>query len=78
MEQRDLKLIERYIASDTCLRKLYEEHLNLERRLAEFNQKIALTPDEELQKKNLKKFKLRGRDQIENILKKYRGADKAS
>lgn len=78
MEQRDLELIQKHITSDASLKKLYEEHVALERRLSEFNGKPALSPAEELEKKNLKKVKLRGRDQIEYILRKYRELEKAS
>jgi hypothetical protein len=72
METRDLDLIERYIATDVHLKKLYEQHLDYERRLDEFNHKTALTSAEEFEKKNLKKIKLMGRDQMEFILRKYR------
>lgn len=72
MEQRDLELIERHITTDTNLKKLYEEHLDLEKKIEQINQKLTLTPAEEMEKKNLKKVKLRGRDQIEFILKQYR------
>jgi len=72
METRDLELIKRHITTDSALKKLYEEHMDFEKRLEEFNQKIALSPQEELEKTNIKKHKLRGRDQIEFILRKYR------
>ncbi len=72
MEQRDLELIEKHITTDTNLKKLYEEHLDLEKRIEQINQKLTLTPAEEMEKKNLKKVKLMGRDQIEFILKRYR------
>jgi len=78
METQDLELIKKHIASDVSLKKLYEEHLELEQKLETYNQKNSLTPTEELEKKNLKKYKLRGRDQIEFILRKYRDAEKRS
>lgn len=77
METRDLELIRRHIATDAHLKELYERHLDYERKLEEFNQKTVLTPAEELEKKNLKKVKLMGRDQMEFLLRKYRGPDKA-
>ena len=76
MEQRDLELIKKYVSQDDELQKLYREHLDLEERLEKFNRKSYLTPDEELEKKTLKKFKLKGRDQIEHILRKYRESAK--
>jgi hypothetical protein len=78
MEQRDLELIQKHIITDHQLRKLYEEHLDLENRLEAINQMAYLTPEEELKKKNLKKVKLKGRDEIERILRKYREFDKIS
>ena len=78
MEHRDLELIKKYMMNDNQLRRLYEEHIDLENRLDAINRKGYLTPDEELKKKNLKKVKLKGKDEIERILRKYRESDKIS
>jgi len=78
MEQCDLDLIQKHMITDHQLRKLYEEHLDLEHRLETINQKSHISPEEELEKKNLKKVKLKGRDEIERILRKYREFDKIS
>jgi len=78
MEHHDLELIKKYILRDNQLRRLYEEHVDLERRLEAINRKACLSPDEELEKKYLKKVKLKGRDEIERILRKYRETDKIS
>ena len=72
MEEKDKLLIEKYIQSDEELRKYVEEHVMLEKKLEEFNKKVYLTADEEIQQKNIKKQKLAGRDKIEMILRKYR------
>lgn len=72
MEEKDRLLIEKHISNDEELKKYVEEHLLLENKLKEFNKKVYLTEDEELQQKKLKKLKLAGRDKIEMILRKYR------
>jgi hypothetical protein len=72
MEQRDKLLIEKHISHDEELKKFVDEHVLFEKQLDELNDKIYLTPDEEMKQKELKKLKLAGRDKIEQLLKKYR------
>lgn len=72
MENRDLELIERYSAENGTLAALYHEHLEYERRIEKYNHKPYLTPMEELERKQLQKMKLAGKDRIEGILKDYR------
>jgi hypothetical protein len=72
MEQRDLEIINRNMENDSKLRALYMEHLDFERKLDRFKNKIHLTPQEEMEKKQIQKMKLRGRDLIEEILAGYR------
>ncbi len=71
MEEKELKLIEKYISADDELRSEMEEHQKYETILEEFNKRIHLTPEEELEQKRIKKLKLKGRDKIEKILAKY-------
>jgi len=75
MEKRDLDIIERHMGDDKILAGLYDEHLEFERILEKFNQKPFLTPSEEVERKQLQKKKLLGRDRIESILQKYRRQD---
>jgi len=72
MEKRDLELIQKHIATDPELKHHVESHEAFERQLEEFNQRIYLTPQEEVERKRIQKLKLAGRDRIEVILKKYR------
>ncbi len=72
MEQADERLIERFIQQDGELRKNVEDHRKLEAALADFNKRIYLTPQEELEKKKLQKLKLASKDRIYAILAKYR------
>jgi uncharacterized protein len=78
MEQRDVELIQKCMANDKVLESLYHEHLDFERQLEKFNNKPFLTPVEEMEKKNLQKKKLKGRDEIEKILEEYRRQDSLS
>jgi uncharacterized protein YdcH (DUF465 family) len=75
MEKRDLEMIQRYISIDAELKQHMDEHEEYERRLQEFNRRIYLTPDEEIERKRLQKLKLAGRDRIESILAKYRSQE---
>jgi hypothetical protein len=77
MEQRDLEMIERHMTDNESLKHLYEEHLDFERQLEKYNDKPALTPAEEMERKNLQKLKLLGRDKMEMILAAYRKQERA-
>ncbi len=72
MEKRDLELIQKYSPGDAELKRCMEEHEMYERKLEEFNRRLYLTPEEELERKKLQKLKLAGRDRMEAILSKYR------
>ncbi len=76
MEQRDLKLIEEHMTDNEALRALYQEHVDLEKQLEKFNNKPALTPQEEMERKTIQKQKLLGRDKMEMILEAYRRKDR--
>lgn len=75
MELRDVELIEKHGVRDERLKALYDEHLDFERQLEKYNSKSFLSPSEELERKRLQKMKLKGRDQLEEILKSYRKND---
>jgi len=72
METREEQVIASLLDRDAELKKYYEEHQELERKLAEFQHKHHLSPDEELEKKRLQKLKLVGKDKIMEILEKHR------
>jgi len=72
MEKRDMELIQKHMIDNTSLAELYDEHLAFERELEKFNDKPYLTPNDEVERKNLQKKKLMGRDKIEGILSQYR------
>jgi len=72
MEQWELDLINKLIDKDEELKRLWEEHLELEKKIEEYNKRLYLTPEEEAEKNRLKKLKLAGKDRIQEILNKYR------
>lgn len=74
MEERDLQLIEKLLSENTELKGLWEEHLNYEDELEQFNKKKYLSAEDELKRRELQKLKLAGKDQIEQILQQHRGA----
>lgn len=77
MERQDLEIIQSYLRKDKQLASLYQEHLDYERRLAKLDNKLFLTPEEEVLRKELQKKKLLGKDKIEDILQKYRDNQKS-
>jgi hypothetical protein len=72
MEAREEELIRTLIDGNPELRKFYEEHVALERRLAELREKPRLSAEEEIEKKRIQKKKLAGKDRIMEILANHR------
>jgi hypothetical protein len=72
MEKPEELLIAKHIHQDDELRKSVEEHRNFETALENFNKRLYLTPQEEMEKKKLQKLKLLSKDKIFQILTKYR------
>lgn len=68
MDAKDLTLIESHMENDQELAQLWREHLALEKKLEDMNQRVYLTPEEQVERKRLQKIKLAGRDRIESIL----------
>lgn len=72
------KIEEKHLISlsekDPELKRYYEEHLELEHKLLNYQNRPYLSSEEEMKKKNLQKLKLVGKDKIMEILKKYRQA----
>lgn len=75
MEPGDVQLIEQYLEKDRKLATLYKEHITFEKQLSKLDNKLFLTPEEDVLRKELQKKKLKGKDLIESILKKYRGGN---
>lgn len=77
MEHNDRALIAQVVDEDAQLRRLYDEHQLLERRLEKLIGRRYLTPADELLIKRLKVKKLQGVDQMMRILASYRSAQHA-
>jgi uncharacterized protein YdcH (DUF465 family) len=72
MEARDEQLIISLVDRDPELKRLHEEHVQLEKQLAQLNHKAFLNSDEEVERKRLQKVKLAGKDRMMEILNRYR------
>lgn len=68
MEPRDEELIRQHAVHDAELKALYDEHLELKRKLENFRNKPYLTGEEELEKKKIQKLKLASKDRMMEIL----------
>ena len=77
MESKEEAVIISLLDKDPELKKYYDEHQELEKRLRAYQQKLHLSADEEVEKKRLQKMKLAGKDKIMQILEKHRHASVA-
>ncbi len=66
------KLVERLIKEDAEFRRAYRAHQEYERMVERMEEKKYLTPEEEVEKKKLKKLKLAMKDKMESIILKHR------
>lgn len=72
MEPRDEQTIVSLLDKDPELKKCYDEHLELEKQLAEYQHKHHLTAEEEVEMKRIQKLKLSGKDRMMALLGKHR------
>jgi len=72
MEREDKELIKKIIKIHPELNKYLEEHAQYDKKIKELDNLPYLTPEQDLEKKKLKKVKLAKKDTIENILSRYR------
>lgn len=72
MEKKDEELVKTLVDRDEELKRYYDEHVELERQLNEYNRRLYLTPEQDFEKKELQKRKLQGKDRIMEILQKHR------
>jgi uncharacterized protein YdcH (DUF465 family) len=74
MESNEIKLIEELIPHNQELKKLWEEHLELNSRLDAMAGQTYFTAEEQMKRKQMQKRKLAGRDRISEILRTHRAA----
>jgi uncharacterized protein YdcH (DUF465 family) len=72
MERREEEFIISLLDKDPELKKYYDEHQELEKKLQGYQHKSHLTTGEEIEKKRLQKLKLAGKDKMMEILGRYR------
>ena len=78
MEKKDVELIKSLLEQDGELKRYYEEHLELERQLDDYNRRLHLSAEQEFERKELQKRKLSGKDRIMQILDKHRASRTAA
>lgn len=69
---------ERLAREDVTYRRLARKHEEYEQRLADLQARKFLTEDEQVEEVNLKKLKLRIKDQMEDLVRQSAGADSSS
>jgi uncharacterized protein len=72
MEVKEEHAIVSLLDKDPELKKYYDEHRELERKLTEFQHRHHLTAEEEVEMKRIQKLKLIGKDRIMEILERHR------
>lgn len=69
MEDMDLAKIELLVNENPRFRMLYEEHRLLERELEDLERRRYLTSEQELERRNIQKIKLAGKDEMQRIMR---------
>ena len=64
----DQNVLQNLLNTNPRFRLLYEEHSFFEKRLAEFKKKGFLSPQEEIEVLTVKKMKLAGKDEMEQLV----------
>jgi len=72
MESYEEQTIVSLLDQEPELKKFYDEHLELEKKLAEFQRKHHLTAEEEVEMKRIQKLKLIGKDRMMEIIGRHR------
>jgi uncharacterized protein YdcH (DUF465 family) len=72
MEQKDQALIQKLCDENPRFRLLYEEHVLFEKQLRALDDRVYLTPEEEMDRRRMQKLKLAGKDEMELILREHR------
>ena len=72
MENSDRDLIQKVLKNNFELRKLYDEHIDLEDRLSSLQRRPFLTTEESLIEKEIKMRKLKGVERMMSIISPHR------
>ncbi len=68
------EIVEILSSESAEFRKLGDEHKSLEKLLSEFNGKVYLTHEEEVEKKQIQKLKLQKKDKMAELVRQYKKA----
>ncbi len=71
MEKIEEEILVELVERDPQIKKLYTQHQKLEREIASVSQYAVFSPAAKLRAQELKKEKLRGRDELMSILRRY-------
>jgi uncharacterized protein YdcH (DUF465 family) len=71
MEADEVRLIESLISDNDELRQLWQDHQYLNQKLDAMSAQTYLTAEEQLQRRQMQKRKLAGRDRIAAILAEH-------
>ncbi len=71
MDQIDHALVERAAANNPQIRRLYHQHRELAQKIAALDHRGFLTESEKLEMKQLKKEKLKGKDELMKLISEY-------
>ncbi len=69
---KEQEIIEKLKAENEEFRKISEEHRNLDNVLAEIDKKVYLSPEEEMERKNVQKQKLARKDRMAELIRDYK------
>lgn len=72
MENAERELLELVAQHDQRVKRLYDEHLFLDREVESFKSRKFITSDEEVKLKQLKSKKLRGKRMLMQLIEQYR------
>lgn len=72
MEQKNQAQIQKLCEENPRFRKLYEEHVLFEKQLRVMDDRVYLSPEEEMDRRRMQKLKLAGKDEMELILRELR------
>ncbi len=69
LDENEKKIAETLIEKNSDFKKIYEEHINIDKKLNKFSTKPFLTPEEQKIIKELKLKKLNGNDIMNKMIK---------
>ncbi len=67
MESDERELIQKVLQTNFEVRKLYNQHIEFEDKLARFARQVYLTASEEVEQRRLKRLKLKGVERMLEI-----------